>query len=279
MSSTVNKQADKPREPAVVAIDPTANAMVSIAVVVGGRGRVGKTSVCNSIIQFCRAKGATLEVWNADRQNETHSLNIFHADAKRPLSDDAEDKRVWLEGRFNDQALQRFDSVLDVAGGDPLVRQLARGARLVQTLERRKVRIVSFQVLGPDMADLDYLRLSMQDGLFMPKATVLVLNSGLVRSGRSVKAAFEEVTGSKVFRDALTLGAKAVWFPELVCMGAVTDRGLTFEEALAGKCKSDQEPLSFFDQTRVEIFWEDELPHFFAKIPADWLPAMPKWER
>jgi hypothetical protein len=250
-----------------------------IAIMTEGRGRLGKTVVSNATVQFCRDKGATLEVWNADRQNETHSLNLFHADALRPPSDDPEDKRLWLEARFDDQARRRFDSVLDIAGGDPLVRQLGKGARLVRTLERRNVLAVSMQVIGPDVADLDYLRLSLEAGLFMPNATLLVLNSGLVRSGRSVEGAFAEVTASKVFREALRLGAKVVWFPNLVCMSAVTDRGLTFKEALQGVAKPGQEPLSFFDQSRVEIFWEDELPKFFSAIPSDLLPTMPGWRR
>jgi hypothetical protein len=59
-------------------------------------------------------------VWNADRQNETHSLSVFHPDAIRPPSDDPDDKGVWLEESFDRQVRERFDSVLDLAGGDPL---------------------------------------------------------------------------------------------------------------------------------------------------------------
>jgi len=251
----------------------------AVAVVVSGRGRVGKTTAANTIVQFCRSKGATLKVWNADRQNETHSLNTFHPDALRPPTGDPEDKRLWLEERFDEQARGRFDVVLDMAGGDPLVRQLAKEARLVRTLARRGVQVTSVQVLGPDVADLDYLKLSMDGGLFMPEATVLLLNAGLVRSGRSMEAAFAEVIGSEVFMGALGLGAKLVFFPSLLCMSAVNDRGLTFTEAMRGAIKPGQEPVSFFDQSRVEIFWEDELPKFFGEIPAAWLPAMPNWKR
>jgi hypothetical protein len=245
-----------------------------VVTIVGGRGRVGKTVVANTIVQFCRERGADLRVWNADRQNETHSLSVFHSDATRPETDDAEDKRLWLEARFDEQARERYDAVLDMAGGDPLVRQLAREARLVSTLEKRSIRSVLWQVLGPDLADLDQLKLSMAGGLFMP-ATLLVLNSGLVRSGRSVVGAFDEVVGHEVFRYAVAQGAQVVWFPELICMQAVSDRGLTFGEAKGGVAKPGQEPMSFFDQARVEIFWENRVPAFFSEIPRQWLPAMP----
>ena len=54
---------------------------VRTATIIDGRGRVGKTTVANVFVQFCRERGADLRVWNADRQNETHSLSVFHPDA------------------------------------------------------------------------------------------------------------------------------------------------------------------------------------------------------
>jgi hypothetical protein len=250
-----------------------------VATIIGGRGRVGKTVVANAIVQFCQKNGANLGIWNGDRQNETHNLNIFHAETARPLSDDPEEKRLWLETCFDHQARERFDSILDLAGGDPVIRHLAKEARLLRTLERRGIKTVSWQVLGAEIADLDYLKLSMDGGLFMPEATLLVLNTGLVRSGRSVEAAFGEVTSHPVFMEALSRGALSVWFPALICMSALSDRGLTFNQAIRGIVKDGQEPLTFFDQSRAEIFWEDAVPEFFSQIPADWLPTMPRWVR
>jgi hypothetical protein len=60
--------------------------------IICGRGRVGKTVVANTYVQFCRAQGARLEVWNADWQNETHTLNLFHPNAARPATDGAAEK-------------------------------------------------------------------------------------------------------------------------------------------------------------------------------------------
>jgi hypothetical protein len=245
------------------------------AQIICGRGRVGKTVVANTIVQYCRERGADLRVWNADRQNETHSLNTFHADTARPPADDIEEKRLWLEARYDEQVRLRFDSLLDIAGGDPLVRHLANETKLIHTLERRLIRPVSWQILGPEVADLDYLKLSMEGGLFMPEATLLVLNAGLVRSGRSVKAAFADVTSHKVFVDAVAHGARVVCFPALSCMSSVVDRGLSFVEAKQGITKPGQERLSYFDQARIEIFWDEQIPEFFNAIPQDWLPALP----
>ena len=63
-------------------------------------------------------------------------------------------------------------------------------------------------------------------------------------------------------------------FPSLECMSAIIDQGLTFLEAMRGVTKPGYQPMTFLDQTRVEIFWKDHIPAFFAEIPSEWLPAM-----
>ena len=70
-----------------------------VTAIVCGRGRVGKTVIANTIVQFCRQRSARLEVWNSDQQNQTHSLSLFHAGALRPATDNnAEEKRPGLNG-------------------------------------------------------------------------------------------------------------------------------------------------------------------------------------
>ena len=239
-----------------------------------GRGRVGKTVVANAIVQFARERRAKLEVWNSDRQNETHSLSLFHPDASRPATDDPEEKRLWFEGNLHRQVRDRFDAVLDMAGGDPMVRYLGRDIQLVKTMERRGIRSVAWHVLGPDAADLDFLKMSMEGGLFAPVATLLVINTGLVGGGRAVENAFADVCAHDVVGEAVERGAKLVWFPKLLCMSTVTDQGLTFADAMRGVTKPGHEPMSFTDEARVEIFWRDHVPAFFADIPLEWLPAM-----
>jgi hypothetical protein len=239
-----------------------------------GRGRVGKTVVANTYVQFCRQRGARLEAWNSDRQNETHTLSLFHADASRPATDGASEKGFWFEANLDRQARERFDAVLDMAGGDPMVRHLARDVRLVETMKRRGLRAVAWHVLGPEAADLDYLKLSMKSELFAPAATLVVVNTGVLVSGRSAELAFAEVCSHRVVVEALDRGAKLIRFPALECMSAIIDQGLTFAEAVRGVTKPGCQPMTFLDQARVEIFWKDHIPSFFAEIPLEWLPAM-----
>ena len=57
-------------------------------------------------------------------------------------------------------------------------------------------------------------------------------------------------------------------------MSEVTDRGLSFAEAMNGKFGADRKALSIFDRLRVRKWWTDELPRMFSEIPAEWLPEM-----
>ena len=99
------------------------------------------------------------------------------------------------------------------------------------------------------------------------------MNAGLVLSGRSPKAAFAPIAKNAAFEAAIERGAKLAMFPALTCMSAVTDRGLTFEEAADGKLKPGQEPMSMFDPTRVREWWTKKVPDFFDQFPPEWLPA------
>ncbi len=107
----------------------------------------------------------------------------------------------------------------------------------------------------------------------MPAATMIVMNTGLVLSGKSPGAAFVPITKNAAFMAAANRGAKVAMFPALTCMSEVTDRGLTFEEAAAGKIKVGQQPMSMFDPTRVREWWTKKVPEFFDRFPPGWLPS------
>jgi len=246
-----------------------------VVIVIVGRQRVGKTTVANTLVQFLRAHGGEIVVWNADKLNRTYSLSIFHQDALEPPSVDPEDVKSWLEDRFAHLIQHHYDAVLDIGGGDTPLARLVQEVPIVRTLERRGIRVVLVHVVGPEMADLDYLERFLAENLFTAEATLIVLNDGLVLSGRSANFAFTGVKQHPAFLNALQHGAEIVLMPKLACMSQVTDRGLTFTEAMNGVNKPGAAPLSFFDQERVATWWENELPQFFRSIPPLWLPTMP----
>ncbi len=238
-----------------------------------GRQRVGKTALLNTIVQYFRAKGIQIEVWNADQQNRTHSLSTFFPDADCPAESNLADSREWIERKLRDQAERRYHAVLDAGGGFTGFTALVEDVPVIEFLGANGVDVIGLFCVGPEKADLDYLDTFSKHAVFMPAATMIVMNAGLVLSGRSPEPAFQPIVAHPTFTAALSRGARVAMFPSLTCMSAVTDRGLTFEEAADGKLKPGQEPMSFFDPTRVREWWTKKVPDFFGKFPPEWLPS------
>ena len=88
------------------------------------------------------------------------------------------------------------------------------------------------------------------------------------------QAAFKQITEHPAILGAIGDGAVSVYMPRLACMSDVTDRGLTFEQALAGERGSGEYPLGMFDIARVRKWWDRELVSMFSAIPAEWLPPV-----
>lgn len=245
-----------------------------LLIIAVGRQRVGKTTVLNATIQFLRAHGAEVDVWNGDRQNQSYNLAMFHPDTIEPPSSDAGDVRTWLEERMQSLVERRRDAILDIGGGDTPLNRLMEEVPIVEMLEEAGVRVVVVHVVGPEKADLDYLGHLSTSKLLAPEATLIVLNQGLVTAGRNVTSAFEPIRAAATIRQALFDGAAVAPFPLLSCMGAVVEAGLTFGEAMSPAPVPGKQALSMFDRTRVKLWWRDGLPRFFAAVPPLWLPAM-----
>jgi len=250
-----------------------------VLMIVVGRQRVGKTTFLNALAQYLRGHGASFEIWDADKMNATNNMSLFHREALQPPSAEPEDVKAWLEERFTDLVNRRFDAMLDVGGGDTPLARLVAEVPIVPTLEDEGVRVVVVHVVGPDLADLDYLDRFEQDDLFAPEATLIVMNGGLVLSGRAVGFAFQQINDHDTIARSLAKGARIVEMPRLACMGAVTDRGLTFMDAMNGKAGSDGRNLALLDRPRVRKWWTKEVPEMFGRIPAEWLPERGDPER
>jgi hypothetical protein len=246
----------------------------AVLMIVVGRQRVGKTSFLNGLAQYLQAHGASFEIWDADKMNATHNMSGFHEAALQPSSTDPEDAKAWLEERFTDLIERRFDAVLDVGGGETPLTRLVAEIPIATTLEEEGVRVVVVHVVGPDLADLDYLDRFEQDDLFAPEATLIVMNGGLVLTGRSLDHAFRQVTAHKTIMRALGKGARIVNMPRLACLSEVTDRGLSFEDGMNGKVGSDGRALAVLDRVRARKWWTVQFPAMIKSIPSEWLPEM-----
>jgi hypothetical protein len=245
-----------------------------VLMIVVGRQRVGKTSFLNGLAQHLHEREAEFAIWDADQMNATNNMSVFHADASRPPSSDPEDVKAWLEERFIDISERRYDAMLDVGGGDTPLSRLVEDVPVAATLEELGVRVVVVHVLGPDVADLDYLDRFERNDLFAPEAVLIVRNGGLVLTGRSEDFAFATLGNHASVLRATGKGAVTVTMPRLACMAEVTDRKLGFVEAMNGSRGADGKTLSVFDRVRVRKWWNSEFPEMVSGIPPEWLPQM-----
>lgn len=238
-----------------------------------GRQRVGKTTLLNTAVQYFRNQGSDIEVWNADQQNRSHSLSTFFPDACIPPAGGLADGRFWIEGQMVHQLGRRSHAVLDAGGGWTGFSALIEDVPVIQALAEHGTDVIGLFCVGPEQADLDYLQQFADSGSFLPKATVIILNEGLVTSGRSAAGAFSAVLGSPVVAAAVKRGAQVIFMPALSCMAEVTDRGISFADASEGLVKPGQAPMSLFDPLRVKDWWTKKIPAFFSRFPPEWLPA------
>lgn len=259
--------------PKPAADDVSAEAGTPRMIVAVGRQRVGKTTLLNAVTEIYRGLGADLDVWNADLHNRSHTLSLFHPDAlEPPAAAGLQDQRKWIEDRVRDQVQHRRDAVLDVGGGVTALNALIEEVKLVRSLERRGVTPVLLYVLGSERADLDYLERFTQDQSFLPPATVIVLNGGLVTSGRSTRIAFAPLIEHQVVVKAINRGARIVEMPALGCLAEVIDRGLSFRDFADGKQADGHPETSFFDQERVWLWLNEAMPKALLDIPLEWMP-------
>jgi hypothetical protein len=241
-----------------------------------GRQRVGKTTLLNTAIQYFRAHGSSIEIWNADQQNRTHSLSTFFPDALVPPGGGLMDNRMWIEQRLVDQSQRGYHAVLDAGGGATGFSNLIEDVPILDILKASNIHVVAVYNLGTEQADLDFMTQCAESGLFVPERTVIVLNAGLVLSGRSAANAFAPIMEHDALKAATRGGAKVVMMPALSCMSEVTDRGLTFAEAASGIVRPGQTPMSLFDPVRVREWWTKKVPQFFGQFPPEWLPMTPQ---
>ncbi len=181
-----------------------------VLMMVLGRQRIGKSSFLNAVAQYLRSRGAVFEIWDGDQQNTSCNLSLFHKDARKPSATDSEDVKAWLEQRFMDVAERRKSAILVIGGGDTPLGRLVQDVPVAAMLEEAGVRVVLVHVIGPETPDLDYLERFTVDNLFASKHTLIVLNAGLVLSGRSLEAAFAQTFAHPTIGAAVNGGAKLI---------------------------------------------------------------------
>lgn len=234
-----------------------------------GRGSRGKTLLARWMIDRAANAGRTVVAADGDRTNRTLGRYFSHA-VSPPSADDA-DVREWIAGLVETQLLCGHDTLLDLGGGDLLLKALAREMDLLAWLTGLGVSVVPVHLLGPSIDDAAYLQ-SVEDGALLASAsTVLVLNEGTVPAGRSAHAAFSETIQTQpVFAATVARGARLVSMPRLEPAPDLEEGGLTFMLAAQGLAPSGGRPLGPWKAQQVTI-WLRRMEANFATV-AEWLP-------
>jgi hypothetical protein len=244
----------------VVDIDPVTEDNVPKLVVTHGRGGTGKSTFVRVMAERAQTAGRPIVIADADRTNAT--LASFFSDVVRP--DHPDDKTVtdWLDALVNQQAEARLTVALDMGGGDQVFKRFAQSVELSSLLDSVGIMPVALHFIGPDIDDLAYLRDIEESRAFCPAQTVLVLNDGLIKDGRTGEAAFEAIRSDPIYTKALKRGAQEVVFPRLGCMQEIVSQRISF--AAAGRT------LSLTNKHRVSL-WLRAVDHAITPI-AHWLP-------
>jgi hypothetical protein len=234
-----------------------------------GRGSRGKSWWTRWAVERAQSEGREVVVADADRTNPT--LSSYFDDVVTPPSADDRDVREWLASFIEAQIEQRFTGVLDLGGGDLILKRIAREMSLVDFLGQHGIQPVAVHLLGPDADDLAYLRDVETDNLFAPEATILIFNETLVPLHRTPRAAFTEtVQAHPILAKTLDRGAKLVWMPRLEPAQDIDTRRLTFAAAEASQVKDGHTPIGPWKRQQIAT-WRRTMETAFAPV-ADWLP-------
>ncbi len=232
-----------------------------------GRGRVGKSTYVRWAAERMLQRGGVPVIADADRTNAT--LSAFFDNVVSPVTPADDDVRQWLGDLVERQIEQRFTCFLDLGGGDQVLKTWARDVELASFMEANGVMPVAMHFIGCEIDDLSYLRDIESVSKFQPEHVVLVLNEGLVPTGRVARSAFEPIINHGVFRDALARGAKVVRMPRLAAMHEVERRRLSFQDAVSGAVKPDQTQIGPLNRQMIAI-WLREMEASMASI-APWI--------
>ncbi len=244
-------------------------ALLALFLVMAGRGGTGKTFLLRWICERALNAGRSVVIADGDRTNR--SLPRFLDGVLTPPS--ANDPVVlgWLEAIIGKQVEEHFNVIVDLGGGDLVLKRMALELALQAFLQRHGITPAILHMLNPEVESLSYLTSLEEKGLFAPERTALILNEGLVAADNDDdERVFDRVKEHPVFKAAIRRGAIQIVMPRLVPAMDINARHLSFADAAAGKTKEGLPPLNIFRRERVAI-WLRAMEVAFAPI-AGWLP-------
>ncbi len=217
-----------------------------------GRGFGGKSTGLAELVWRARNQGRSVIVADGDARSKT--LAGIFPDATFPPTEELPDIKAWLNTVLNSMVKEKRSAVLDLGGGDRVLMEYGRDLRLVEFCSRRGIEPLALYFLGPEAEDLKHVLAIWEAGYFRPKRTLLVLNEGVIREGRTVAGAFEKTLAHPGFEKMVQAGAVPILMQRLACMDLVKTNGAGFYAAASGE---GDKPLDPVEEFQVQDWIED----------------------
>jgi hypothetical protein len=217
-----------------------------------GRGFGGRSTGLAELVWRARNQGRSVIVADGDARSKT--LAGIFPDATFPPTEELPDIKAWLNTVLNSMVKEKRSAVLDLGGGDRVLMEYGRDLRLVEFCSRRGIEPLALYFLGPEEEDLKHVLAIWEAGYFRPKRTLLVLNEGVIREGRTVAGAFEKTLAHPGFEKMVQAGAVPILMQRLACMDLVKTNGAGFYAAASGE---GDKPLDPVEEFQVQDWIED----------------------
>ena len=234
-----------------------------------GRGKTGKTTGIRWLAEKTLLNGTPLLMADLDTTNDTFSRYVDKV-ARPPETIDPAMSLKWLDRLLQHSLTQKISALIDLGGGDTILRRLAiELPDLVALFEAQSFAVVLFHTVGPQEEDLSPLA-ALQGLGFKPTASAIILNEAMVDVGETRDIAFARILRHSAVCRAIGEGAVPVFMPRLLAAQPVEIRRLKFRDAVAGKTGRGDTPLGPFDRARVRL-WLEAMDANFAGV-SSWLP-------
>jgi hypothetical protein len=232
-----------------------------------GRGFGGKSTLLTEVAQRAVNQGRKVIVADFDARSKT--LADLFPDAMVPPTEELPDVKAAFSKLLNRMTQELTSAVVDFGGGDRFMLEYGRDLELVEYCQMFDIDPVAIYVLGPEVEDLRHCLSIYEAGYFRPERTILVLNEGVIREGKTVVGAFEKTTKDPGFQKMIADGAKPLLLTKLPCMDLVKDARLNFYEAAVRGGDAPLDPVEGF----MLMKWLKGLEAKRVKLGvADWLP-------
>jgi hypothetical protein len=254
---------------------PASTPAVQSLIIRQGRGRLGGSTLLEYLVLRARRAGRSVIVGDGDVDHASLS-QVFPPGtvegAVPPLSAQPADLKQWVTDLIGRAVDERSSLVLDLGGGEAILRDYNEDTSLVEFCDEVGMESVGLFMCGAEPADFDHVVGIWDSGHFRPRRPVLVFNEFLAPPGRSALGAFDFLMKRPEFDRLMAEGMRCLTIPRLVPMPALRNAGLSFHEGMQGKAGRSGKPLGPMERHQLRK-WVERLEEGLSALKAEnWLP-------